>query len=191
MFNIGACSYVWQLRLGWLGIRCFSVLFALQMVFQGATLNHIFGANDADAASAYVFSASVFVFMGVLPSNRNRRRVIGLLKRLTLSGRRRARQTLQSAPYQAATAHLPSNIRHTVTCMAAHEECEATTIGAFIGQMGRDRALAFAASTFCVIDGQELDAADFATGYVHVTIQGEAADATRVRRRVCGCSCCL
>ena len=77
--------HVWQRRLGWLGIRCFSVLFALEMAFQGVTINHIFGANDVDAASAYVFSASVFLFMGVLPSNKNRRRVIGVLKRLTLS----------------------------------------------------------------------------------------------------------
>ena len=60
------------------------------------------------------------------------------------------------------------------------EEREAATIGSFIGQMGRDRALTFAVDTFCVIDGRELDASDFTTVYANVSIQGEAAAAVRV-----------
>lgn len=61
------------------------------------------------------------------------------------------------------------------------EERKATTICAFIGQMTGQRAFEFASRTFCVIDGDQLNAVDFGTGFIHVVLQGQSRATSQSR----------
>lgn len=77
------------LRHAWRGVRCFSVAAALIVCLAAVSLSVIHGADDSDAISRYVFGMSLLLFMGLLPSSRNRRWIIGTLKRLTQTAEER------------------------------------------------------------------------------------------------------